>query len=283
MTLKEIYIKGKTILKNAYIENFSFDTMCIFEHCFGVNRLDLINKGSNLTTKEKEEEFFNLINQRVNRRPLQYIIGESNFMGNKFMVSEGVLIPRDDTEVLVREVINVLGNTPSPKILDLCSGSGAIAISLAKLIKGAEVIALEVSEEAYFYLNKNIELNGTNNVKPLILDVLKENEKDKIEGNFDVIVSNPPYIKTQEIETLQEEVKREPHIALDGGTDGLVFYRAIRDLWSNKLKKGGSICVEVGIEQSKDVINIFSNLNPVSIYSLKDINNIDRVVSLKIE
>ncbi len=283
MTLKEIYIKGKAILKNACIEDFTFDTMCIFEHCFGVNRLELINKGNDLTTKEKEEEFFNLINQRVNRRPLQYIIGESNFMGNKFMVSEGVLIPRDDTEVLVREVINILGDTPSPKILDLCSGSGAIAISLAKLIKGSEVIALELSEKAYFYLNKNIELNGTNNVKPLILDVLKKNEEDKIEGNFDVIVSNPPYIKTQEIETLQEEVRREPHIALDGGTDGLVFYRAIRDLWANKLKRRGSICVEVGIGQSKDVINIFSKLNPVSIYSLKDINNIDRVVSLKIE
>lgn len=280
MTLNEVYLKGKNILAKAGNENPAFDAMCIFNFCFKLNRQDIILCRDNIADEKKISEYFLMIEQRKNGRPLQYILGMWYFMGLKFKVGEGVLIPRDDTEVLVRESLSLMKDIKKPKILDLCSGSGAIAISLAKNRPDANIIALELSDTALRYLNENIALNMVDNVVAFKGDVLKGPNEYNIE-KIDLIVSNPPYIPTDDIDMLQREVKNEPIMALDGGEDGLKFYNVIAEKWRSVLKEKSYICVEIGKNQSSDVANIFKKNNANNIYTVKDINEIDRVIIAK--
>ena len=193
MTLNEVYLEGKSILKSAKIESFSFDTMKIFEFCFNFGRQDIILFRNTVADSKKALNFFELINQRANGKPLQYILGHWNFMDCKFKVGEGVLIPRDDTEVLVNKVFSLINNINRPKILDLCAGSGTISISLAKKRKDADIVAVELSEIALKYLKMNINLNKVKNVIPIQIDVLSATAGLNFE-KFDIIVPNPPYI-----------------------------------------------------------------------------------------
>lgn len=295
MTFEEVYVKGKKILNNANVLDYSFDAMCIFEHVFNLKRQDLILHKNDRVPKNKEDLFFKMINERKNHRPLQYILGKWNFMGNIFKVGEGVLIPRDDTEVLVNVATQKLNNylknndISSPFILDLCSGSGIIAITLAKLFPKATVFALELSDLALSFLNDNIKLNNSKNVIPIKFDVLKSDLTDLIseikvfndfaKPKFDLIVSNPPYIKSSDILNLQLEVQKEPSMALDGGIDGLSFYRAILNNWSSLLKENASLCVEIGFDQKSSVTKLFKGANFKNVESFKDINNLNRVIA----
>ena len=277
MNFRNLYNRAKGELRQANIDTYVFDAMCLLEHCFGIKRYDLAVVGTKEVDKDKCEKFFKLVEQRAHGRPLQYIIGEWQFMGLTFKVGEGVLIPRDDTEVLVNEAANRLKGRQNVKVMDLCAGSGAVSISISKLIDDAKVFALELSDDAYKYLLKNVEINSTNGVTPFKGDVFKEFCNDKFK-DLDAIVSNPPYIPSSDIEHLQREVQREPAMALDGGNDGLEFYREIADKWARNLKAGGFVAVEIGIGQSDDVANIFSQFGLSNIEIIKDINLIDRVV-----
>ena len=280
MTLNEVYLKGKRILENAKIESFTFDTMKIFEFCFNFDRQDIILCRNAVADSKKVLNFFELINQRANGRPLQYILGYWDFMDSTFKVGEGVLIPRDDTEVLVNEVFAQISTIKEPQILDLCAGPGTISISLAKKRPDAKIAAAELSDAAIKYLKMNINLIEVKNVSTIKLDVLSDTNKLNFE-KFDVIVSNPPYIPTGDLNSLQKEVLYEPKMALDGGNDGLKFYRAIAKNWTRFLKKSSCICVEIGIGQSNDVTSIFKCANFKNVKVIKDLNGIDRVITAK--
>lgn len=194
--------------------------------------------------------FLKFIEKRISGEPLQYILGEWSFMGFDFKVGRGVLIPRDDTEVVVNLCIDFLKNRTDKKTVDLCSGSGAIAVALDK-ISGAEVTAVEIDETAFSYLETNVKENNSS-VKPVMAGALEICETFA-DGELDLIVSNPPYIKSADIETLQKEVRLEPRLALDGGEDGCDFYREIVNRWSRKLKKGGALAFELGENQADAV------------------------------
>lgn len=280
MTLMQVYLQGKRLLTKAEVDSPAFDAMCIFKFCFGIDRQGLILHGNDVADGKKSARFFELIHQRATRRPLQYILGSWEFMGVEFKVGEGVLIPRDDTEVLVSEVLTLIEDVKNPKILDLCAGPGTIAITLANHRVDASVFAVELSEVALRYLQANINLNAAENVTPLRFDVLLDADKFNFNG-FDIIVSNPPYIATSELKSLQKEVLSEPQMALNGGSDGLVFYHAIAKNWVKLLLRGGYLCVEVGIGQALAVADIFKAAGLDSIEVVRDLNGIDRVVTAK--
>lgn len=277
MTLNEVYLKGKNILKKAKIYSYQFDAMKIFEFCFNFDRNNIILYKDINADKQKTLKFFKLIYQRKNGRPLQYILGCWPFMDAKIKVGEGVLIPRDDTEVLVNSTLLKLKNIKNPKILDLCAGPGTISISLAKKRPDANIIALEISSAALKYLYKNIIFNKVKNVTPIQFDLFYDLSNFNLK-NFDLIVSNPPYIATKEIAKLQKEISYEPLIALDGGSDGLKFYRAIATKWCTILKKSGYLCVEIGYGQSAKILNIFEKANLKNFNVIKDLNGIERVI-----
>ena len=215
-----------------------------------------------------KEQWEQAVQRRLLGEPLQYILGEWEFYGLPFLVGEGVLIPRPDTETLIDAVLPLINKDSA--VLDLCSGSGAIAITLKK-IKGASVTALEKSPEALKYLTKNAALNKTD------IDII---EGDLFEftppHSFNLIVSNPPYIKTADLKLLQKEVQKEPAMALDGGEDGLVFYRRIA-AFVPYLKEGGTMAVEIGYDMAKPVTAIFEKAG-LFCKTLKDLTGNDRVI-----
>ena len=237
----------------------------------------LVEKGSLKAGKDERMLIEEAVKKRREGYPLQYIIGKWSFMGNDFIVGEGVLIPRDDTEVAVNECFSAVKNIRRAKILDLCSGSGIIAVTLAKLLPDAEITALELEDRAFGFLEKNILLNKADNVRALKGDIFRAFSciEDK---SFDAIISNPPYIKRGEISALQKEVGFEPVSALDGGEDGLDFYRCIAENWLSKLKNGGSITLEIGEEQAEDVTGLLSEKCISDIRTVKDIQGLDRVI-----
>lgn len=279
MTLNKIYRLGKQLLKDAKIQSYSFDANQILKKVFGFDRTTLILEGDKSVSDIKANEFIKFIKKRASGYPLQYILECWEFMGLEFEVGEGVLIPRDDTEVLVTEsekIINKLNR--SCKIVDLCSGSGIIAVSMGKRTQNCTVYAVEHSKTAYNFLEKNIKKHEMKNVIPVLDDVLSLDCVKKFR-DLDVIISNPPYIPSKDIQYLQKEVQIEPHMALDGGTDGLQFYKFFADYWINNLKPGGYICVEVGIHQSQEVKKIFDSCDKIeTTFVYEDINRIPRVV-----
>lgn len=214
--------------------------------------------------------------RRVSGEPLQYIIGSWSFYGLDFYVGEGVLIPRPDTEALVDTALRLCGGQASLRIADICSGSGCIAIAIAHELPSAAVTAVELLPAAYAYLLKNIALNSALNVTPVAADALKP----CLPGDalYDMIVSNPPYIRTDELAGLQREVKREPGTALDGGEDGLLFYGAILRHNKSRLKKGGWFVFEVGDTQSGQVADLMEEYGCCEISAQKDSAGFNRVV-----
>lgn len=268
----------KAILKSSnayYIEQSEINI--ILDAFLGVKTKDLIlNKEKEISIQEAQK-VLSAINLRLKHVPLQYIIGEWDFMGLKLKVGEGVLIPREDTRVLISEVISCLKDRSKLKIIDLCSGTGCIALLLEKnLEKDSTIYALEKSKRAYKFLCENIKRHKSN-VIDMEKDLLTDFEEFE-DSFFDCIVSNPPYIKSCEIPLLQEEVLNEPKLALDGGSDGLYFYENICKLWSSKLKFGGLIAFEVGIGQFEEVEKIMLSYGFSSIYFKIDINGIKRVI-----
>lgn len=250
MTVNEIYQSGLKLLENNNIENSKFEAQSLLQKAFSLDRVGFIIHKTDKADENCSHNFLNFIEKRISGEPLQYILGEWSFMGFDFKVGRGVLIPRDDTEVVVNLCIDFLKNRTDKKTVDLCSGSGAIAVALDK-ISGAEVTAVEIDETAFSYLETNVKENNSS-VKPVMADALEICETFA-DGEFDLIVSNPPYIKSADIETLQKEVRLEPRLALDGGEDGCDFYREIVNRWSRKLKKGGALAFELGENQADAV------------------------------
>lgn len=217
------------------------------------------------------------IEKIINGFPIQYITNKKEFMGLDFFVNESVLIPRFDTEILVEEVIKITDNYEYCKILDLCTGSGAIGISIAKYVQNTEIMATDISEEALKIAKKNaIQNNVFEKVK-----FQKSNMFEKINSKFDIIVSNPPYIETKTIKELSEEVQKEPYIALNGGQDGLNFYKIIAENAKMFLNKNGYLALEIGYNQKESVIEILKNYEYKNIYTKKDLGGNDRVIVCK--
>lgn len=250
MTVNEIYQSGLKLLENSNIENSKFEAQSLLQKAFSLDRVGFIMHKTDKADENCSHNFLKFIEKRISGEPLQYILGEWSFMGFDFKVGRGVLIPRDDTEVVVNLCIDFLENRTDKKTVDLCSGSGAIAVALDK-ISGAKVTAVEIDETAFSYLETNVKENNSS-VKPVMADALEICDTFA-DGELDLIVSNPPYIKSADIETLQKEVQLEPRLALDGGEDGCDFYREIVSRWSRKLKKGGALAFELGENQADAV------------------------------
>lgn len=257
MTVGEAYRKTKDILTEAGFEAPAFEALCLVEKVFGFNRLALITKGEEtVASEEKLAVLAELTEKRLNHEPLQYLLGKWSFMGIDLLVGEGVLVPRDDTEVVTSLCIDYLSCKESPNVIDLCAGSGAISLALEKYAN-CKVTAVELSDKAFSYLTQNIKLNNSA-VNALNGDIF-ECHKDIADNSLDLIVSNPPYIKTADIASLQKEVQHEPAMALDGGESGLDFYRRIVPLWKSKLKAGGALAFELGEGQYDEVSRILAD------------------------
>ena len=221
------------------------------------------------------ERFKNNIQNFLEGIPIQYINNKAYFMGLEFYVDENVLIPRCDTEILVEEIIKIIKKDSLLKILDLCTGSGAIAISLKKYLNNIEIMASDISDKALMVAKKNASKIGVD-VKFIESDLF-----NNINGKFDLIVSNPPYIKKTVIPSLDKQVRNEPILALDGGKDGLDFYRKISYEAKKFLNNNGYLCFEIGYDQRKDVEDILLQNGYINIYSKKDYGGNDRIIICK--
>jgi release factor glutamine methyltransferase len=277
MNIGEVYREGKRLLTQAGCDSPDFDAGCLFEKAFGLDRQQRILQSYAEADAEKATKYLAFARERAYGRPLQYILGEWPFLGMTLEVGEGVLVPREETELLVRTAAEMLRGGENPRIVDLCAGTGAVALGLASLLPDARVKAVEKFPAAMKFLRRNIEKTGFSHVEAVSLDVLDAASAECF-PMLDAVVSNPPYVCREEIPTLQREVQREPHEALDGGKDGLVFYRAIAEIWLPKLKPGGAAAVEIGEGQAEDVAKLFAGaLKEIHVY--QDFNGIERVVS----
>lgn len=276
MTVGEAYRKTKDILTEAGFEAPAFEALCLVEKVFGFNRLALITRGEEtVASEEKLAVLAELTKKRLSHEPLQYIIGKWSFMGIDLLVGEGVLVPRDDTEVVTSLCIDFLSGKENPSVIDLCAGSGAISLALEKYAN-CKVTAVELSDKAFSYLTQNIKLNNSA-VNALNGDIF-ECHKDIADNSLDLIVSNPPYIKTADIASLQKEVQHEPAMALDGGESGLDFYRRIVPLWKSKLKAGGALAFELGEGQYDEVSRILADNGFGGITESIDFGGIQRAI-----
>jgi len=244
-------------LENSGNPDARFDALCIFQDM--LNETHPLFLPSEPVEESAENKIRKLTEKRCSGYPLQYLLGQWEFFGFPVNVGEGVLIPRPDTETLVEQIIDICkkNHLESPEIADLCSGSGCIAIALKKHIPGAKVYAVELSDEALVYLRQNVSVNNTD-IEIIQGDVLDENFSRRFSG-LDIIVSNPPYLTGEEMQSLQTEVSYEPEKALYGGTDGLDFYRRMTALWKNSLKTGGWLAYEFGMGQHDAVKEILEN------------------------
>lgn len=257
MTVFELGKKLVDKLEKAGDEDYLSDSRYINEKVCNIDHDRYLLDRYREATESEVQLAMIYAEKRINGIPLQYILGEWEFCSHKFYVGEGVLIPRPETEELVEHVVEHILKLDKPVVLDLCSGSGCIGISIKHSVENADVYLVEKSEDAIKYLEKNKIANGFGNrIVSMGYDILKG--PSEIFPEADVIVSNPPYISSTEINSLQEEVKKEPRMALDGGEDGLVFYRCLADKWFSSMKKGGYIFVECGEGQAELIADMFS-------------------------
>lgn len=295
MNINDLLIYGRKYLLDENLENVPLKVRLLLEHILKMNKFELVINHTQEIDKYKIEEFKNGLEKLKNNVPIQYIINNQEFMKLNFYVDENVLIPQPDTEILVEEVIEYCKNkffnknniyTPNDnlnnsndykiKILDLCTGSGAIAVSLATYIENCEITASDIS-------NKALQIAKLNAEKNLVYKKINFIESDMFSNiqdtNFDIIVSNPPYIETNIINSLSIEVQKEPIIALDGGIDGLDFYREIIDNGSNFLRNDGKLFLEIGYNQKEQLFNLIKESNKfTNPQCIQDLSNNDRVI-----
>lgn len=280
MTIKEAIEKGNIMLKGNNIDTPKLKSRLIMQYLLNKSRQYLIVHDNEQISKMQEQKYMQLVERIKNGMPIEHITHQKEFMKLNFYVSEDVLIPRQDTEILVEEVIEISKKVNARKILDLCTGSGAIGISLAKYITNSQITAVDISEKALNIAKKNAKIN---NVENQITFVKSDLFKSLGVVKFDIIVCNPPYIKSEIIKTLNENVKKEPIIALDGGIDGLDFYRRIINQSYKYLKYGGYLCLEIGYDQKIDVIELIENEKKyIFKYSKKDLYDNDRIIITKL-
>lgn len=280
MTIKQAIIKGVTILKLEKIPTPKLKARLLLQYVLKKPRQYLIVYDNKNLTEFQEKEYLKYIELLKHGEPIEHITHQKEFMKLNFYVDENVLIPRQDTEVLVEEVIKIAQKINAKKILDLCTGSGAIAVSLAKYLENVQLTALDISGKALDIAICNAKNNHVQDKITFVESNLFEN---LAQGKYDIIVSNPPYIKRKEIEILDREVRREPKIALDGGEDGLDFYKRIIDIGYGYLKYGGYICLEIGYDQKEEVMKIIEDKKQyINTYCKKDLYDNDRVIVTKL-
>ena len=275
MNLKEILKYGKEELIKNNIEDASIIAKELAEHIFKITRAQMIANNDMEFSKDQTDNYINSIKKISTGIPIQYITNNQEFMNLNFYVDENVLIPQPDTETLVEEVINEYKEKKC-EILDLCTGSGAIAISLAKYITESNIVSSDISMKAL----QIAKLNAEKNLVRKKIEFIESDMFNKIyKDDFDIIVSNPPYIKTKVIEELDKQVKNEPYIALDGGADGLKFYKIIIENAYKYIKNEGKVFLEIGYDQKNELINLFKENNHYeNIYSKKDLGGNDRII-----
>lgn len=272
MVIRELVGEMIGGLRKYGVENARFEAECILEGA-GVSRLTLLTEPNMTVTEKILTAARAMTSRRVRGEPLQYILGEWEFYGYPFKVGEGVLIPRQDTEVLVELAEDFLKKNGGELIADVCAGSGCIGISLARRC-GCGAVCYELSEAAFGYLESNIELNAAGErVRAVRADVLAVTPAEE----YDAVVTNPPYLTEADMKALQREVSFEPQSALYGGSDGLDFYKGILPRWTGCLKKGGLFAAEIGAGQENEVSRIFSE-NGIKAECAKDARGICRVV-----
>ena len=275
MNRREWVLYGQKELEEAQIENASGDAWYLFSECFHISREDyLFGMTDEINDKEAEERYKELIQKRKEHVPLQYILGTQEFMGYTFKVTPDVLIPRADTETVLEEVLLKVPQTlKNLKILDLCTGSGCIAISLALILKPEVCVGTDISEKAL----KIAKANGEN-LAPMV-KFIQSDLFENVTGSYDLIISNPPYITTEECGKLMPEVKDyEPMLALDGKEDGLYFYRVITKQAQDHLVPGGWLLYEIGCSQGEDVAALLRKYKFEDIEIRQDLAGLDRVV-----
>lgn len=275
MNIFEAYNKTKKELEAAGIEDYVFEAKQIIKHITGFSNSEILMNYTNRLTEFQSNNLTAIIKQRAIRYPLQYIFGEWSFYGREFFVGPGVLVPRADTETLIDVCLKYLENTESPAVLDLCTGSGCIGITLALEKADAAVTLVEKFPEAARYAERNIKRHGTDNATLICGDVLNGAANDK---EYELIVSNPPYVPKNEMETVSPEVHYEPETALFGGEDGLDFYRAVITEYKKALKAGGMLAFEVGAGEAAAVEALLEDAGLKEINTEKDLGGICRAV-----
>lgn len=279
MTIRDVLVLGKKHLKKTGIQNPNLDAEILLSHVLGIDRSKLFVLIDEELTKESRKDYERLINLRCDFIPVSYIIGSKEFYGLDFFIEPGALIPRPETEFVVDKSLKFIKNIDSPKIADICCGSGAISVAIAVNNRHSKIFASDISDRAEKLTNKNSQYHK---VKDRI-EFLKGNlfypfKKHNIK-NLDVIVSNPPYIPTKKLINLPEDVKSEPKIALDGGCDGLNFYRKIINNAPVFLKSYGGIILEIGWNQAIYVKSMLEIAGFSNIEIIKDYAGFDRVIS----
>lgn len=279
MTIQENLKLGIKNLKKENISEPVLKARLLLCYILNLKKEDLVIYENKEVSSKNEEEYKKNIQKLIEGYPLQYITHHQEFMKLNFYVDENVLIPRADTEITVEEVISYCKNVKKDniRILDLCTGSGVVAISIGKYIKNCEIVAVDISKNALEIAKNNETKNDIQNITWVLSNLF-----DEVEGKFDIIVSNPPYIKKDVIPTLEKEVQKEPIIALDGGQDGLDFYREIIKKAPNHLKEEGAIFLEIGYDQKEEVLDIISKTKQYKeVICKKDLSGNDRMIMAK--
>lgn len=277
MKIKEALKKANQILIQNNIDEVFLKSRILLAHILNVEKEYLIIHDDEVLLSLQENEFFEKVNNLCSGVPIQYLTNSQEFMGVNFYVDKNVLIPQPDTEILVENVISIIKNLQKScqkeiTVLDLCTGSGIIGVCLKKYLQNVNVLSSDISSNALEIAKKNANLQ---NVK---IDFIKSDLFENIDEKFDVIVANPPYIKTDKINELSKEVKTEPRLALDGGQDGLDFYRKIIKEAPNFLSKIGYLALEIGYNQKDAVEKLLKTYKYKNIQIKKDLSNIDRVI-----
>lgn len=280
MLIKDALAKGMVMLKGENLDSPKMKARILLQDVLNKPRQYLIVHDMEKITLEQEKRYFENIEKVKRGTPIEHITHIKEFMKMNFFVNENVLIPRQDTEILVEEVIKIAKKINAKKILDLCTGSGAIAVSLAKYIEKSQITATDISADALRVAKKNATINGVESQITFVESNLFENI---IKEKYDMIVSNPPYIRKDVIKKLDKEVQKEPLIALDGGYDGLDFYRKITEDAYQYLKFGGYLCFEIGYDQKDDVMQIIEEQEKYcKTYCKKDLFDNDRIIVTKL-
>lgn len=275
MKIKELIEYGKNTLNKNEVQDSSIISRILAEYILNFNRQEIIANFDKEVKEEQRVRYYLALIEIIQGMPIQYITNKQEFMKLDFYVDENVLIPQPDTEILVEKAIEETKKIENVEILDMCTGSGCIGISIAKNIENAKVTLVDISKNAIEIAKKNALQNKVESQ----LTFIQSNMFEKVEKKFDIIVSNPPYIKTDVIPKLDKQVQNEPHIALDGGKDGLKFYKIIIEEAKKYLKENGKLILEIGYDQKEEVENLIKQSGQYKkIEVIKDLSQNDRVI-----
>lgn len=278
MKIKELIEYGKNTLNKNEVQDSSIISRILAEYILNFNRQEIIANLDKEVEEEQRVRYYLALIEIIQGMPIQYITNKQEFMKLDFYVDENVLIPQPDTEILVEKAIEEAKKIENVEILDMCTGSGCIGISIAKNIENAKVTLVDISKNAIEIAKKNALRNKVESQ----LTFIQSNMFEKVEKKFDIIVSNPPYIKTDVIPKLDKQVQNEPHIALDGGKDGLKFYKIIIEEAQKYLKENGKLILEIGYDQKEEVENLIKQSGQYKkIEVIKDLSQNDRVIIVK--